>query len=79
MIDDDFIYNNEDEADMGQLQAIHLNMNAIADLRMKLAKQAKVPSATECVECGEDIPEARQKLVPGVQMCVDCQSLHERK
>lgn len=31
-------------------------------------------SAVECVECGEEIPESRRKAVPGVKLCVDCQS-----
>lgn len=26
----------------------------------------------ECEECGEDIPEARLKLVPETTMCVEC-------
>jgi phage/conjugal plasmid C-4 type zinc finger TraR family protein len=32
------------------------------------------PGTDECVECGEDIPEARRKAVPGVTTCVHCQS-----
>jgi phage/conjugal plasmid C-4 type zinc finger TraR family protein len=28
----------------------------------------------ECVECGEDIPEARRKEMPGTTTCVHCQS-----
>lgn len=30
-------------------------------------------SAFECDECGTAIPEARQKAVPGVRLCVPCQ------
>lgn len=26
-----------------------------------------------CEECGEEIPEARRKAVPGVRLCIDCQ------
>lgn len=26
-----------------------------------------------CEECGEEIPEARRKAMPGVRLCVDCQ------
>jgi phage/conjugal plasmid C-4 type zinc finger TraR family protein len=77
-MNDDFVYNNEEEAEMGQLHAIHNNMNAIANVRKQLAKQALVPSAEECVECGEEIPQARQLLVPGVQLCVYCQAKKER-
>ena len=32
-------------------------------------------SREDCVECGEDIPTARQTAVPGVQCCRDCQDL----
>ena len=32
------------------------------------------PSATHCDECGEPIPKARRKALPGVRTCVSCQS-----
>lgn len=78
-LNDDWQYNNEEEAEMGQLHAIHNNMNAVADVRRKLQNQAEKPSAKFCEECGDDIPEARRKIVPGVQFCVFCQEKHERK
>ena len=31
-------------------------------------------SATHCVECDEELPEARRKAYPGCTMCVDCQA-----
>ncbi|RUO25312.1 hypothetical protein CWE09_00825 [Aliidiomarina minuta] len=31
-------------------------------------------SFTHCEECGEAIPEARRKAVPGVRFCIECQS-----
>lgn len=77
-MNDDFVYNNEEESEMGQLHAIHNNMNAIANVRKQLEKQALQPSAEECITCGEEIPVARQQLVPGVQLCVHCQSVKER-
>lgn len=30
-------------------------------------------SFEECAECGEAIPEARRKAVPGVHLCLSCQ------
>ncbi|MGV4026339.1 TraR/DksA C4-type zinc finger protein [Citrobacter freundii] len=30
-------------------------------------------SATHCVECGDNLPEARRKAYPGCTMCVSCQ------
>lgn len=26
-----------------------------------------------CEECGEEIPEARRRAIPGVRLCVECQ------
>jgi RNA polymerase-binding transcription factor DksA len=78
-LNDDFVYNNEEEAEMGQLHAIHNNMNAIANVRRQLEAQASKPSLTHCEECSEEIPKKRQELVRGVRLCVYCQQLHERR
>lgn len=77
-LQDDFTYNNEEEAEMGQLHAIHNNMNAIANVRRQLTKQAQQPSAEFCEECGDEIPEARRQAIPGVQLCVFCKERQER-
>ena len=78
-LNDDFVYNNEEEAEMGQLHAIHNNMNAIANVRRALEAQASLPSLTHCEECGEEIPKKRQELIKGVKLCVFCQEQHERR
>ena len=31
----------------------------------------------QCVACGEDIPEARRRALPGVRTCVPCQSARD--
>ena len=31
-------------------------------------------SATQCQECDTVIPEARRKAIPGVRLCVSCQT-----
>lgn len=74
---DDWQYNNEEESEMGQLHAIHNNLNAIANVRRALEKQSQQVSATTCQECGDDIPVARREAVPGVQYCVHCQEMFE--
>ena len=35
--------------------------------------------STHCEECGADIPDARRKAMPGVRLCVSCQSAHEER
>ncbi len=37
------------------------------------------PGTTECVECGEDIPEPRRRAIPGVTTCVACQTARDRQ
>jgi RNA polymerase-binding transcription factor DksA len=78
-LNDDFVYNNEEEAEMGQLHAIHNNMNAIANVRRLLEQQASQPSLTHCEECGDEIPKKRQELDLGVKLSVYCQQLSERR
>ncbi len=48
---------------------------------VKLAR-SRLPvgeSLTHCEECEADIPEARRKAIPGVRLCVNCQSELEKK
>lgn len=49
-------------------------------LAKRKAKAAKPvpPSATDCAECGDDIPEGRRQAIKGVQLCTECQSLSEK-
>jgi phage/conjugal plasmid C-4 type zinc finger TraR family protein len=37
------------------------------------------PSLTHCEECEAPIPEARQRAVPGVRLCVTCQEKVDRE
>ncbi|WP_386080310.1 DksA/TraR family C4-type zinc finger protein [Vreelandella sp. F11] len=32
-----------------------------------------------CEECGDPIPEARRKAIPGVRLCVICQSEQDKQ
>ena len=36
------------------------------------------PSVEECEDCGEPIPAARRKALPGVRTCVTCQSERDK-
>jgi len=35
-------------------------------------------SRRECQECGDLIPEARRKAVPGVRLCIACQAQRDQ-
>jgi phage/conjugal plasmid C-4 type zinc finger TraR family protein len=36
------------------------------------ARMPAGPGRTECEECGETIPEARRRALPGVRTCIAC-------
>jgi len=44
--------------------------------------RARMPTGegeSHCVECGEEIPEARRRALPGVRTCIACQSARDRR
>lgn len=44
--------------------------------------RARMPSGqgeTYCDECGEEIPEARRRALPGARTCVSCQSARDTR
>ncbi|NYT80893.1 TraR/DksA C4-type zinc finger protein [Alcaligenaceae bacterium] len=36
-------------------------------------------SLPDCCECEAPIPVARQRAVPGVRRCIECQIVHEKQ
>ena len=36
-------------------------------------------SLGQCEQCGETIPEARRKAVPGVRLCISCQETEDKE
>ena len=38
------------------------------------ASMPKGDAAAHCAQCGDDIPEGRRQALPGVKLCVACQS-----
>ena len=47
-----------------------------------LTARARLPAGegtAECVLCGDDIPEARRRALPGASTCVACQSARDSK
>ena len=42
--------------------------------------RARMPAGeaeTHCVQCGEEIPEARRRAMPGARACIVCQSARD--
>ena len=49
--------------------------------RIRASHKTRVPlfreSRTYCLDCGEEIPEARRRAVAGCKRCVECQTCFE--
>ena len=58
-----------------ELEALHREA-AIA--RQAERSQQQAPSAYECEECGETIPESRREAAPGCRCCIECQQEMEK-
>ncbi|RUT74494.1 DksA/TraR family C4-type zinc finger protein [Marinobacter sp. NP-6] len=60
--------------------AVQDQIDASVDDEVQRARSQLVSgeSATHCEECDSAIPEARRKAIPGVQLCVACQSSLEK-
>lgn len=47
-----------------------------------LRARANMPAGegeTHCVQCGDEIPPARRRALPGVRTCIRCQSAIDRQ
>ena len=57
-----------------------IRFDATVDSAVKRARSrlAQGESLSTCEECGEPIPEARRRALPGVRKCVPCQSEADR-
>jgi phage/conjugal plasmid C-4 type zinc finger TraR family protein len=42
-----------------------------------VARLPSGPGSDDCVRCGDDIPLARRRALPGTRTCVDCATLIE--
>jgi phage/conjugal plasmid C-4 type zinc finger TraR family protein len=63
-----------DDADRAGIEQERLEK---AFLAKRTEAQPSRPSAKQCIECDNDIPEKRRQFMPGVQLCVECKTLSE--
>ena len=65
-----------DDVDRATQRIEELSGDALAEVRRKMPRGASAEFC-QAPDCGERIPPARRKAVPGVQLCIDCQSRAE--
>ncbi len=61
--------------------AVQDQIDASVKDAVKLARK-RLPrgeSLSHCRECGDTIPDARRRAIPGVCLCVECQSEFETR
>lgn len=61
--------------------AVQDQIDSTIDDAVQRAREALGRGESEryCLECGEAIPEARRKALPGVRFCVACQAEQDKK
>jgi len=64
-----------DEVDIMQRTEAHMLKTGINNNRHYAIETGVIG----CIDCGEVIPEARRKAIPGCERCVKCQEIYEGK
>ena len=61
--------------------AVQDQIDASVDDEVQRARSqlGKGESAVDCEECDRPIPEARREAIPGVRLCIECQSALEKQ
>ena len=59
--------------------AVHDEIDSVVEEALERARRGTPTgeSRESCESCGQEIPQARRKAIPGVRLCVACQSLRE--
>lgn len=65
-----------DDCDLAARHADFYREQALSRARSSMATGA---SRTECIDCGEPIPEKRRLAVAGCQRCVECETFREEQ
>jgi phage/conjugal plasmid C-4 type zinc finger TraR family protein len=68
-----------DIADRAEALEANQREDALAAMRRSRQEQLARESLSECEECGASIPMERQVAVPGVRLCINCQSRLEQQ
>jgi len=67
-----------DEIDLAQANDELFRQQAIQEHFNRGIRNSMNSVATKCAICGEEIPEARRKAMPGCCKCIVCQSEWEQ-
>lgn len=71
-----YIMSGYTSPDQDQEHALIINENALHAARQNM--YTTVTASVECTDCGDEIPAARRKALPGVFQCIACRNEYER-
>lgn len=80
-IEEDVDLNSDvfDDGDIASVVEMGFISNAIKNHQNKLKAEMNPDfDGMHCIDCDEEIPEQRLKIV-GVQRCIECQTIYEKK
>lgn len=69
-----------DQFDRAQELEMIERESALNLAKRRFAELKTIPgaeTALDCLQCGNEIPEARRLALPGIMVCVDCQTINE--
>lgn len=61
-----------DDLDRAQEESNNQLSNTLSRLEHRRKLERAIPSAENCMECGNEIPKARQEAMLGCQLCIYC-------
>ena len=68
-----------DREEAERAAAITRTRQRLAEMRGRSGAALDADGATVCTRCGDDIEDARRRLLPGVHRCAECQAEIEKQ
>lgn len=63
--------------EMDRVQGINEDFQKFALDQNQRSREPDIYTGINCIDCGEEIPEARRKASPGCRRCIGCQQEFE--
>lgn len=60
-----------------QAQGYNEDFQSYALKQQQINREPVNYTGTDCLDCGDEIPEARRKAQPGCHRCIECQTILE--
>lgn len=62
-----------------ELDQVQARIKADTERAIENRRRFGGESAVECADCGDEIPQPRREALPGIDCCVECAGIRERR